>query len=114
MRLMIIYNQFDIVKLPFPFTDKNTEKKRPALIISKPSYQENHHHCIFAMITSAKQSQWVDDVIISDLKLAGLPTDSKIRFKIFSLHTSLIIGDLGKLQKTDIMLVKQHLNKYII
>lgn len=111
---MIIYKQFDIVKLPFPFTDKKAEKKRPALIISKPSYQENHHHCIFTMITSAKQSQWVDDVVISDLALAGLPSDSKVRFKIFSLHTSLIIGYLGKLPKPDIMTVRQHLNKYII
>ena len=30
-----IYNQFDVVVVPFPFTDSSTTKRRPALIISE-------------------------------------------------------------------------------
>ena len=39
----MIYNKFDIVKVPFPFTDKQTVKRRPALIISSGEYQMNYN-----------------------------------------------------------------------
>jgi mRNA interferase MazF len=29
-----IYSQFDVVVVPFPFTDSSTTKRRPALILS--------------------------------------------------------------------------------
>ena len=48
----MIYNQFDIVLVPFPFTDKNSSKKRPALILSNKDYQIKTNHLILTMITS--------------------------------------------------------------
>jgi len=35
----MIYDKFDVVKVPFPFTDKETVKRRPALVISESKYQ---------------------------------------------------------------------------
>ena len=57
-----IFKIYSVVTVPFPFTDKNYTKKRPALVISQGEYQKHNHHCILAMITSAKQSQWKHDV----------------------------------------------------
>ena len=88
----MIYNKFDIVKVPFPFTDKQTVKRRPALIISSGEYQMNYNHCILAMITSAIQSSWIDDVIITDISTAGLPAASKIRLKIFNKWIFMLIN----------------------
>lgn len=96
-----IYDQFDIVKLPFPFTDKMAIKKRPALIISSPNYQLNNSHVILVMITSANHSAWKDDIKIRDLKLAGLSSPSVIRFKLFSLDEDLVINYLGRLSSDD-------------
>lgn len=109
----MIYNKFDIVKVPFPFTDKQTVKRRPALIISSGEYQMNYNHCILAMITSTKHTSWQDDVIITNLESAGLTSPSKIRLKIFSLDISLILDKLGYLVDEDKQLLQLKLKKYL-
>lgn len=110
---MMIYNRFDVVKVSFPFTDKATVKKRPAIVISSSEYQINYYHCILAMITSAKQTSWQDDIIITNLQTAGLPSPSKIRLKIFSLDCDLIIGKLGYLAENDKESISIKLKKYL-
>jgi len=109
----MIYNKCDVVKVSFPFTDKAAAKKRPALVISSSEYQTNYDHCILAMITSAKQSSWQDDVIIENLQTAGLPSPSKIRLKIFSLDCDLILGKLGYLADKDKESMLRKLKKYL-
>ena len=69
---MQIYKPYTIVAVPFPFTDKDYTKKRPTLIISQEEHQKYTHHCVLAMITSAKQSQWKTDIISREV--------SKIKF----------------------------------
>ena len=65
------------------------------------------------MITSAIQSSWIDDVIITDILTAGLPVPSKIRLKIFSLDISLILDKLGYLVDEDKQLLQLKLKKYL-
>ena len=98
---MLLYKIFSIVAVPFPFTDKDYTKKRPALVISQEEYQKNTHHCILAMITSAKNSQWKTDLRIQDLELTGLPGLSIIRPKIFTLEERLILREVGELSEKD-------------
>lgn len=109
----MIYNQFDIVSVPFPFTDSACTKKRPALIVSTHRYVLEHAHYILLMITSAKQSQWPGDIEIVDLNLAGLPNASKIRFKLFSLDCRVVLNHLGKLDKMNIQKVLDGLRVYL-
>ncbi|WPY01561.1 Type II toxin-antitoxin system PemK/MazF family toxin (plasmid) [Candidatus Trichorickettsia mobilis] len=109
----MIYNKFDIVKVSFPFTDKAASKKRPALVISSSEYQINYEHCILAMITSTKQTSWKDDINIVNLEVAGLPSASKIRLKIFSLDCSLILAKLGCLADEEVKSIIEKLKKYI-
>jgi len=109
----MIYNKFDVIKVTFPFTDKAAAKKRPALVISSSEYQINYDHCILAMITSAKHTDWQDDITITNLESAGLPSPSKIRLKIFSLDCDLIAGKLGCLSAEDIESILSKLKKYL-
>jgi mRNA interferase MazF len=102
-----IYKPFTVVTVPFPFTDRNSLKRRPALVISNEIYQKQNHHCVLTMITSAKQSRWHDDITIEDLKQAGLPGPSMVRFKIFSLDERLILRKLGELSNKDQQEVSQ-------
>ena len=113
MKLIMIYNKFDIVKIPFPFTDKASIKRQPVLIISSSDYQINHNHCILSMITSAKQSDWVE-INITDISIAGISFPYKIRFKIFSLDVALIIDKLGFLIDEDKQNVQQKLEDYFL
>ena len=105
---MITYEIWNIVKVPFPFTDKNNAKIRPALVVSQPIFQQETQHVILTMITSAKHSSWPMDIDIEDLNNAGLPIPSVIRLKIFTLDERLLMGHLGVLDnKTKQILQKK-------
>ena len=111
---MQIYKPYTIVAVPFPFTDKDYTKKRPALIISQEEHQKYTHHCVLAMITSAKQSQWKTDIIIQDTEFTGLPGLSIIRSKLFTLDERLILRVLGELSERDQEAVKNMLGQVLI
>ena len=53
------------------------------------------------MVTSARSSQWPTDWQIKDLQAAGLPQPCVVRFKVFTLDQSLLIGSLGALSEVD-------------
>ena len=104
------YNRNDVVKVPFPFTDRQASKHRPALIISAAEpFNSRIEHSVMAMITSAKQSDWPLDTPICDLSSAGLPVPSLIRLKLFTLDHRLIISTLGHLSEQDQALFNQQL-----
>jgi mRNA interferase MazF len=106
------FDRFAVVRVPFPFTDSNTSKNRPALVLSAPaSFNTPAGHSVMAMITSEGNAPWPLDCSISDLSTAGLPAPSKVRFKLFTLDHRLVRGKLGKLAETDAQIVRQGLAK---
>lgn len=106
------FEPFDVVVVPFPFTDRNATKRRPALVLSHEKFQAKIGHSVLAMITSAENANWPLDTKIKDLKTAGLPSESKLRMKLFTLDDSLIIRKTGSLSKTDRRSVLENL-KYL-
>lgn len=109
----MIYNQFDIVLVPFPFTDKNTTKKRPAIVLSNSNYQIKNNHLILAMITSAKNSEWESDLPIKEIEPTGLKTQCVIRYKIFSLDERIILKKIGTVSDSEKKKVKENLLKQL-
>jgi mRNA interferase MazF len=98
----VIFDAFDVVVVPFPFTDKATTKRRPALILSDSrEFNQQVGQAVMAMITSARNSDWPLDTEIEDLDAAGLPSPSVIRMKLFTLDVSLIIRKAGRLATPD-------------
>ena len=103
MRPMNRFKQFDIVTVPFPYTDKNKAKKRPAIILSQyDEFDKKIGHSICAMITSEKNKPWPHDVSIKNLKRTGLPAPSVIRMKFFTLDHQIIIEKIGTLSAKDL------------
>lgn len=100
-RLIVIYNKFDIITVPFPFTDRDKKKLRPALVISNTEYQEINKHIVLLMVTSAKHSTWKYDIPITYLENAGLKAASVIRFKMFSIDERVIVKKIGSLSLID-------------
>lgn len=101
------YRQFNIVRVPFPFTDRESTKNRPALILSQSkSFNTPAGHSVMAMITSAKNPAWPLDQVINDLDTTGLRAPSVIRCKLFTLDHRLVRGVLGKLGKKDQLAVR--------
>jgi mRNA interferase MazF len=63
---MANFERFDIVRVPFPFTDRQADKNRPALIISNSAaFNAAAGHSAMAMITSAGHAPWPLDVSIA-------------------------------------------------
>ncbi len=90
-----------LVLVPFPFTDRATQKRRPAVVLSSPDFQRASGHVLLAMVTSAKQSAWPLDWMIQNHQDAGLPQPCLVRFKVFTLDERLILKTLGHLAPPD-------------
>ena len=73
---MATFEVWDIVKVPFPYTDRPVRQCRPALVVAADEIEVAHGLLWLVMITSAENRGWVDDVGISDLRAAGLPAPS--------------------------------------
>ncbi len=108
------YKQFDVVRVPFPFTDRTATKNRPALVLSDETvFNAPSGHSVMAMITSASHTPWPLDCCIADQAAAGLPAPSMIRFKLFTLDHRLVRGTLGKLANSDVATVHTAIMKLL-
>ena len=108
----MIFEPLDLVVVPFPFTDRRTVKRRPALIISSAAFNAGHQQSILAMITSAR-TKWMSDVAIQDWREAGLNVPCKVRLKLFTLDDVLIFRKVGALTERDRRAVKGALTRFL-
>lgn len=66
---------WQVVVVPFPFTDRSTAKRRPALVLSGRGFN-GHGFSVLAMLTSASHAPWPGDTPVSKLRPAGLTAPS--------------------------------------
>ena len=86
---MPTFEQGDVIKVPFPYTDRATRQSRPALVISTDALAARHGLLWVVMITSAENRGWSGDVPVRDIAMAGLPVPSVIRSaKIATIETT--------------------------
>ena len=78
------WQPFDLVRVPFPFTDRQTSKRRPALVLSTVAFKSGSEHLHLAKINSATNSHCSSDWPIEATEKAGLSTPCVVLFK-FSL-----------------------------
>jgi len=76
---MPTFDAWDIIKVPFPYTDRPVRERRPALVVAADGIQERHGLLWVLMVTSSENRGWPGDVGISDLGTAGLRAASVIR-----------------------------------
>jgi mRNA-degrading endonuclease toxin of MazEF toxin-antitoxin module len=111
---IVIFNHFEVVVVPFPFTDKAKTKRRPALILSSAkTFNQPAGHSVMAMITSARNAPWPLDVTITDLAKSGLPAPSVVRMKLFTLDHRLVLSTIGVLSPEDQQAVRKTLSRLL-
>lgn len=110
---MASYEQFDVVVVPFPFTDKAAAKRRPAVVLSTAGFNKTAQHSAMAMITSSGHSPWPLDVSLQDLRTAGLPSPSVVRMKLFTLDHRFVIRRAGTLGKADRVALQSTLERLL-
>jgi len=110
----VSYKAFDVVVVPFPFTDRTASKRRPALVLSdRDAFNARIGHSVLAMVTSAGHADWPLDTAITDLKSAGLPSPSIVRLKLFTLDHQLILRKAGSLGTKDRSAVARAIQKLL-
>lgn len=113
-RPIVTYKVFDVVAVPFPFTDSTQKKRRPALVLSSdPEFNDEIGHSVMAMITSAENASWPLDTPVTDLPKAGLPSDSVVRMKLFTLDRRFVIKALGSLGPEDRKMVMKSVSRLL-
>jgi mRNA interferase MazF len=98
----VAYECYDVVVVPFPFTDRAASKRRPALVLSRAAaFNTPSGHAVLAMITSRENEPWPLDVAVADRERAGLPAPSMVRMKLFTLDQRLVLRKIGELAQGD-------------
>lgn len=96
------YSFGDVVLVGFPFTNLQTTKKRPAVIISSQSYQQNRPDVILMAITSQiRQPLATGEAILQDWQAAGLIKPSVLKPLIATIEQTRIIKTMGQLSAAD-------------
>ncbi len=110
MRYIMTYDQWDIVLIPFPFTNLTIAKKRPALIISPSEFNRDLEAVIIMFITSNISAYGrTGDYKIKEWEKAGFPKPSMARMKLATVDKKIIIKKFGHLEDRDITAIQEKL-----
>ena len=107
-----MYDQCDIVLIPFPYSDLTENKQRPALIISNELINKKEDR-ICCLITRNFREE---DLLIKreDFRNGSLPFKSFVRpQRIFTIHKNIIKRKLCTVDDKFHKLVINKLNEYI-
>ena len=105
----MICSRFDIVDVPFPFSDVPRSKRRKALVLSDAVFNQKNASSLLMMITSTARSAWHLDVSLEQWSQVGLRKPCLARMKLFTLDNGLILGTVGRLTAEDQRKVTQAL-----
>jgi mRNA interferase MazF len=86
------YRRGDIVLVAFPFTDLTSTKRRPALVVSPDSFNDQLEDLVLVALTSRVSESDSIQLDASDCVDGMLPKRSAVRVtKMFTMHSSLIV-----------------------
>ncbi len=102
-----------MVVVPFPYSDRLAEKRRPAVVVSNALLAAQGFVWL-AMITSARQTVLPHDAPIADPARAGLPSPCVVRpTKIATVEPSRILRKAGRLGRKEISAVQTTVRGFI-
>ncbi len=92
------FERGDVVRVPFPYTDRSTRQHRPALVVSDGHVGDGDRLLWVVMITSADNRPWADDVPLGESYAeAGLPAPSVIRPAKIATIEAVVATRLGRI-----------------
>jgi mRNA interferase MazF len=104
---------WQVVVVPFPYTERLAEKRRPAVVVSSERLHREGYLWI-AMITGAGKTKRAGDVPIRDLEAAGLPGASLVRAaKLATIEPDRIVRRIGRLADTEQAAVRKALASFL-
>ncbi len=114
MKSTIHYKKWDIILVPFPFSDLSATKKRPALVVSPGEYNRGYDIVIAFITSKVDVKPRLCDYKIKEWKKANLPKPSLIRMKFATIDKAIIVKQFGRLTNKDIKPFKDILSNFFI
>lgn len=110
-----IFEQGEIVIVPFPFSDLSSIKQRPVLVLLKNSYNNNSDDIITCGITSNLKDTLCSILIDNNnLEIGNLPKQSRIKVdKLFTIEKNIVKKRIGKLNNSTMEKVRGEFNKLV-
>jgi len=106
----INFKKWEVILVPFPFTDLSLVKRRPAIIVSPDSYNAGSDVVIAYVTSQLSVAPRLGDYQIQKWKEAGLPKPSMVRMKFATVTKNIIIKTIGELEIAD----QEELEKVIL
>ena len=93
---MPTFEQGDVVKVPFPSTNRPTRQSRPALVVSTGSGNDTLSLPWVVMVTSAENRARPGDVALADPSATGRPAPSLVRTAKIAIIEARAAARLGQ------------------
>jgi len=106
-----------VVLVPFPFTDLTKQKPRPAVVISTERFNNESQDIILVALSSNTRRplleyEFLIQTLDKDFADTGLRVNSVVRCgKLVTIHQSLVIAHLGRLNEGRINTTLSHVRK---
>ncbi|MDB5505660.1 MAG: growth inhibitor PemK [Devosia sp.] len=108
---MAIFKAGDIVRVPFPYTDRPVTQRRPALVVSDGALGSGLLLWVL-MITSIENRPWPGDIAIPvSLELTGLAAPSIVRTLKLATIEAGTAETIGRLDDTTLAAVRTQLTR---
>ena len=84
-----MYEQRDIILIPFPYTDLSGMKLRPALIVSNAMINNTHDRVCCLITSNPEKGKW--KIHIDSVSQGTLPFKSWVKpHRVFTIHEGII------------------------
>lgn len=115
MRSGTMYNQGEILIVPFPFSDLSSIRQRPVLVLSKSIDNKQADDIITCGITSnLKETKYSIVIDNENLERGSIPKKSRIKVdKLFTLDKRIIKKSIARVNKETFDLARKEFNKLV-
>jgi len=105
--------QKEIVLLPYPFSDLEGKKVRPAIIMSNNQFNRKSDDCIMVPLTTViKNEPYLIIINQENLSSGKLLKQSRVRAdKIFAIEKNLVIMKIGMINEKTFQKIKLEIDK---
>src|SRR5881397_964690 len=87
MALRHNYQRGHVISIPFPYSDSQKRKERPAIVLSTQPYHDNWDELLVVAVTSRPpRKSRTSDYQLQDLQMAGLQVPSWVRSHLTTVH----------------------------
>jgi len=106
-----IYNPFDIVEIPFPFSALSRGRQRKAVVLSTREFHEKTGMLILMMLVRTTGEKKEFDIPILNWMASGLRNPCSARVKIITLELPFVQSYVGKIVDRDRAAIQESLKR---